>query len=179
MFTLQFSCRVRQLARTISCHEAGNRSTMFWTDCRYSSVLTRLWGDLIIPTQETMEWELCGWQLPRAASLKRNSISKSSFNQESNQHLLPAEIDYTDEMVLDNFIRGLSDEEIKSKVFAMQEENCTPEKVLRFVEAEELGRSSVRGQQVTCSRSQATWELRCLDSTHQYQLQSNGEAALK
>ena len=47
-------------------------------------------------------------------------------------------------MVLDNFIRGLSDEEIKSKVFAMQEEDCTPEKVLRFVEAEELGRSSVR-----------------------------------
>ena len=54
------------------------------------------------------------------------------------------EIDYTEEMVLDNFIRGLSDEEIKSKVFAMQEEDCTPEKVLRFVEAEELGRSSVR-----------------------------------
>ena len=47
-------------------------------------------------------------------------------------------------MVLDNFIRGLSDEEIKSKVFSMQEEDCTPEKVLRFVEAEELGRSSVR-----------------------------------
>ena len=47
-------------------------------------------------------------------------------------------------MVLDNFIRGLVDEEIKSKVFAMQEEDCTPEKVLRFVEAEELGRSSVR-----------------------------------
>ena len=53
------------------------------------------------------------------------------------------EIDYTEEMVLDNFIRGLSDEEIKSKVFAMQEEDCTPEKVLRFVEAEELGHSSV------------------------------------
>ena len=49
------------------------------------------------------------------------------------------EVDYTEEMVLDNFIRGLSDEEIKSKVFAMQEEDCTPEKVLRFVEAEELG----------------------------------------
>ena len=54
------------------------------------------------------------------------------------------EVDYTEEMVLDNFIRGLSDEEIKSKVFAMQEEDCTPEKVLRFVEAEELGRSSSR-----------------------------------
>ena len=44
---------------------------------------------------------------------------------------------------MDNFIRGLSDEEIQSKVFAMQEEDCTSEKVLRFVEAEELGRSSV------------------------------------
>ena len=46
-------------------------------------------------------------------------------------------------MVLDNFIRGLLDEEIKSKVSAMTEEDCTSEKVLRFVEAEELGRSSV------------------------------------
>ena len=53
------------------------------------------------------------------------------------------EVDYTEEMVLDNFIRGLADEEIKSKVFALQEEDCTSEKVLRFVEAEELGRSSV------------------------------------
>ena len=40
-------------------------------------------------------------------------------------------------------IRGLPDEEIKSKFFAMQEEDCTSEKVLRFVEAEELGRSSL------------------------------------
>ena len=46
-------------------------------------------------------------------------------------------------MVQDNLIRGLADEEIKAKVFAMTEEDCTPEKVLRFVEAEELGRSSV------------------------------------
>ena len=45
------------------------------------------------------------------------------------------EVDYTEEMVLDNFIRGLADEEIKSKVFALQEEDCTHEKVLRFVEA--------------------------------------------
>ena len=45
------------------------------------------------------------------------------------------EVDYTEEMVLDNFIRGLADEEIKSKVFALQEEDCTSEKVLRFVEA--------------------------------------------
>ena len=53
------------------------------------------------------------------------------------------EVDYTEEMVLDNVVRGLADEEIKSKVFALQEEDCTPDKVLRFVEAEELGRSSV------------------------------------
>ena len=46
-------------------------------------------------------------------------------------------------MVLDNFVRGLTDEEIKSKVFALQEEDCTSEKMLRFVEAEELGRCSV------------------------------------
>ena len=54
------------------------------------------------------------------------------------------EVDYTEEMILDNFSRGLVDEEIKSKVFAMQEKDCTPEKVLRFVEAKELARSSVR-----------------------------------
>ena len=54
------------------------------------------------------------------------------------------EVDYTEEMILDNFSRGLVYEEIKSKVCAMQEKDCTPEKVLRFVEAEELGRSSVR-----------------------------------
>ena len=46
-------------------------------------------------------------------------------------------------MVLANFVRGLADEEIKSKVFALQEEDWTPEKVSRFVEAEELGRISV------------------------------------
>ena len=42
------------------------------------------------------------------------------------------EVDYTEEMVLDNFVRGLTDEEIKSKVCALQEEDCTPEKVLIF-----------------------------------------------
>ena len=41
-------------------------------------------------------------------------------------------------MLLDNLIRGLADEEIKAKVFALPEEDCTAEKVLRFVEAEEL-----------------------------------------
>ena len=46
------------------------------------------------------------------------------------------ELDYTDEMVLDNFVRGLADEEIKTKVFAMQEDDCTAERVLKVVEAE-------------------------------------------
>ena len=46
------------------------------------------------------------------------------------------DLDYTDEMVLDNFVRGLADEEIKTKVFAMQEDDCTAERVLKVVEAE-------------------------------------------
>ena len=46
------------------------------------------------------------------------------------------DLDYTDEMVLDNFVRGLTDEEIKTKVFAMQEDDCTAERVLKVVEAE-------------------------------------------
>ena len=54
------------------------------------------------------------------------------------------ELDYTDEMVLDNFVRGLVDEEIKTKVFALKEEDCTPENVLKVVEAEELGKRSVQ-----------------------------------
>ena len=56
---------------------------------------------------------------------------------------MEVEVDYTDKMVLDNFICGMADEEIKSKVFALKEEDCTTDNVLRFVEAEELGRSSV------------------------------------
>ena len=44
---------------------------------------------------------------------------------------------------LDNFIRGLVNEKIKSKVFALKEDDCTSEEVLRFVEAEELRHSSV------------------------------------
>merc|ERR1711984_55527 len=76
------------------------------------------------------------------------------------------EIDYTEEMVLDNFIRGLSDEEIKSKVFAMQEEDCTPEKVLRFVEAEELGRSSVRDIRPASDVQQISGYMRA-KQTHQ------------
>ena len=46
------------------------------------------------------------------------------------------DLDYTDEMVLDNFVRGLTDEEIKTKVFAMQEDDCTAERVLKVVEVE-------------------------------------------
>ena len=51
--------------------------------------------------------------------------------------------DYTDEMVLDNLIRGLADEEIKRKVLATPETDCTLAKVLRFVEAEESGKYSL------------------------------------
>ena len=39
------------------------------------------------------------------------------------------DVDYTEEMVLNNFIRGHADEEIKSKIFALHEEDCTSESV--------------------------------------------------
>ena len=51
--------------------------------------------------------------------------------------------DYTDQMVLDNLIRGLSDEEIKRKVLATTEQECTLDKIIRFVEAEESGKYSL------------------------------------
>ena len=51
--------------------------------------------------------------------------------------------DYTDQMVLDNLIRGLADEEIKRKVLATNETDYTLAKVLRFVEAEESGKFSL------------------------------------
>ena len=57
---------------------------------------------------------------------------------------VPVELDYTDQMVLDNFVRGLADEEIKTKVFALQEADCTADNILKVVESEELGRSSVK-----------------------------------
>ena len=47
-------------------------------------------------------------------------------------------------MVPDNFVRGLADKEIKTKVFALQEADCTVDNMLKVVEAEELGRSSVK-----------------------------------
>ena len=48
--------------------------------------------------------------------------------------------DYTDQMVLDNLIWGLADDDIKKNVLAIPEENCMLEKVLRFVQAEDLGK---------------------------------------
>ena len=53
------------------------------------------------------------------------------------------ELDYTDEMVLDNFVRCLADKEIKTKVFALQEVDCTADNILKVVKAEELGLSIV------------------------------------
>ena len=46
-------------------------------------------------------------------------------------------------MVLDNLIRGLHEEDIKVKVLAMDEADCTLDKIIRFVEADELGCRSV------------------------------------
>ena len=54
------------------------------------------------------------------------------------------ECDYTAEVVLDNLIRGLADEEIQRKVLALPDEDCTLAKVVKFVEAEEMGRQSMR-----------------------------------
>ena len=57
---------------------------------------------------------------------------------------VPVELNYTDQMVLDNFVRSLADKESKTKVFALQEEDCTADNILKVVEAKELGRSSVK-----------------------------------
>ena len=43
------------------------------------------------------------------------------------------ELDYTDEMVLDNFVRGLADEESKTKVFVLKEEDCIANNILNKV----------------------------------------------
>ena len=53
------------------------------------------------------------------------------------------EVDFTEQMVRDHLIRGLSDLEIKKKVLALEWKQCTLEKVLSFVEAEELGKRSI------------------------------------
>ena len=52
-------------------------------------------------------------------------------------------VDYTDQMVLDNLIRGLADEEVKKKVLATQKKECTLAKILQLVEAEESGKYSL------------------------------------
>ena len=44
-------------------------------------------------------------------------------------------VDYTDQMVLDNLIRGLADEEVKKKVLATPEVECTLPKILQLIEA--------------------------------------------
>ena len=61
--------------------------------------------------------------------------------------------DYTDQMVLDNLIRGLAEEEIKRKVLATPETECTLAKVLRFVEAEESGKYSLLDSKLFDSES--------------------------
>ena len=53
------------------------------------------------------------------------------------------EVDFTEQMVRDHLIRGLADLEIKKKVLALEWKECTLEKVLSFVEAEELGKRSI------------------------------------
>ena len=53
------------------------------------------------------------------------------------------DVNYTDQMVLENLIRGLADEEIKKKVLAMPKETCTLESVLKFVQSEEIGKLSL------------------------------------
>lgn len=53
------------------------------------------------------------------------------------------EVDFTEQMVRDHLIRGLADLEIKKKVLALELKECTLEKVLYFVETEELGKRSI------------------------------------
>ena len=46
-------------------------------------------------------------------------------------------------MVLDHLIRGLADEAIQTKVLAMNEEDISLPKVVKFVESEELAKWSL------------------------------------
>ena len=48
-------------------------------------------------------------------------------------------MDYTEEVVLVNIIHGLYYEDIQAKVLSMEEKKCTLVKVLKLVEAEDLG----------------------------------------
>ena len=53
------------------------------------------------------------------------------------------EVDFTEQMVLDHLIRGLADEAIQTKVLAMNEEDISLPKVVKFVESEELAKWSL------------------------------------
>ena len=49
---------------------------------------------------------------------------------------------------LADFVRGLADEETKTKVFALRQDNCTAENVLKLVKDEELGKKQCKGLEV-------------------------------
>ena len=53
------------------------------------------------------------------------------------------DVDFTEQMVLDNLIRGLADETIQTKVLAMNDEDITLSKVVKFIESEELAKWSL------------------------------------
>ena len=58
-------------------------------------------------------------------------------------HNCTEEVDFTEQMVLDHLIRGLADEAIQTKVLAMNEEDISLPKVVKFVESEELAKWSL------------------------------------
>ena len=49
-------------------------------------------------------------------------------------HSCAAEVDFTEQMVLDHLIRGLADEAIQAKVLAMEDEEAILPKVIKFIE---------------------------------------------
>jgi hypothetical protein len=53
-------------------------------------------------------------------------------------------MDFTEQMVLDTVVRGLHDQEVKKKVLAKPETECTLAEVEKFVSAEEVGAESMR-----------------------------------
>ena len=53
------------------------------------------------------------------------------------------DVDFTEQMVLDHLIRGLADETIQTKVLAMNDEDITLSKVVKFIESEELAKWSL------------------------------------
>ena len=58
-------------------------------------------------------------------------------------HSCAEEVDFTEQMVLDHLIRGLADEAIQTKVLAMNEEDVSLPKVVKFIESEELAKWSL------------------------------------